>query len=94
MFSSESSPSRGFTWKNQALFSLKDKYKKINCRLLQLLSGALGLRRGNEEEHNKTIGGGRGIRRWDYVNKPADVRLFFHYSEVLKREKTNENNFP
>ena len=26
---------------NQALFSSKDKSKKINCRLLQLLFGAL-----------------------------------------------------
>ena len=27
--------------KNQALFSSKDKSKKIKCRLLQFLSGAL-----------------------------------------------------
>ena len=27
--------------KNQALFSLKDKSKKLKCRLLQLLFGAL-----------------------------------------------------
>ena len=27
--------------KNQALFSLKDKSKKIKCRLLQFLFGAL-----------------------------------------------------
>ena len=27
--------------KNQALFSLKDKSKKLNCRLLQFLFGAL-----------------------------------------------------
>ena len=27
---------------NQALFSLKDKSKKLKCRLLQLLFGALG----------------------------------------------------
>ena len=32
---------RGFTWKNQALFSLKDKSKKLKCRLLQFLLGAL-----------------------------------------------------
>ena len=27
--------------KNQAFFSLKDKSKKLNCRLLQYLFGAL-----------------------------------------------------
>ena len=27
--------------KNQALFSSKDKIKKLNCRLLQFLFGAL-----------------------------------------------------
>ena len=27
--------------KNQALFSLKDKSKKLNCRLLQFLIGVL-----------------------------------------------------
>ena len=32
---------RGFTCKNQALFSLKDKSKKLKCRLLQFLFGAL-----------------------------------------------------
>ena len=29
--------------KNQALFLLKDKSKKMKCRLLQFLFGALGL---------------------------------------------------
>ena len=30
--------------KYQALFTLKDKSKKLKCRLLQILFGALGLR--------------------------------------------------
>ena len=30
--------------KNQALFSLKDKCKKLSCHLLQFLFGALGLK--------------------------------------------------
>ena len=30
--------------KSQALFSLKDKSKKIKCRLLQFLFGALGVK--------------------------------------------------
>ena len=29
---------RGFTWKNQALFSSKDKSKKLKCHLLQFLA--------------------------------------------------------
>ena len=32
---------RGFTWKNQALFSLKDKSKKLECLLLQFLFSTL-----------------------------------------------------
>ena len=32
---------RGFTLKNQAIFSLKDRSKKLNCRLLQFLFGTL-----------------------------------------------------
>ena len=32
---------RVFTLKNQAFFSLKDKSKKLKCRLLQFLFGAL-----------------------------------------------------
>ena len=44
--------------KNQTLFSSKDKVKKLKCRLLQFLFGALGLRRGTKEEHNKMIRGG------------------------------------
>ena len=31
--------------KNQALFSLKDKSKKLKCRLLQFLFGALRVKR-------------------------------------------------
>ena len=34
-------PLLGFTGKNQALFSSKDKSKKLQCRLLQFLFGAL-----------------------------------------------------
>ena len=30
--------------KNQALFSLEDKSKKLKCRLLQFLFGALGIK--------------------------------------------------
>ena len=33
--------------KNQALFSLKDKSKKLKCRLLQFLCGALGTAAAN-----------------------------------------------
>ena len=39
--SSESSARQRIHMKNQALFSLKDKSKKLKCRLLQVLFGAL-----------------------------------------------------
>ena len=39
--SSESSARQRIHMKNQALFSLKDKSKKLKCRLLQFLFGAL-----------------------------------------------------
>ena len=39
--SRESSARQRIHMKNQALFSLKDKSKKLNCRLLQFLLGAL-----------------------------------------------------
>ena len=38
--SSESSAVQDIHMKNQALFSLKDKSKKLKCRLLQFLFGA------------------------------------------------------
>ena len=38
---SESSARQRIHMKNQALFSLKDKSKKLKCRLLQFLFGAL-----------------------------------------------------
>ena len=38
---SESSARQGIHMKNQALFSSKDKSKKLKCRLLQFLFGAL-----------------------------------------------------
>ena len=41
MFSSESSAGQRIHMKNQALFSYKDKSKKLKCRLLQFLIGAL-----------------------------------------------------
>ena len=39
--SSESSAKQRIHMKNQALFSSKDKSKKLKCRLLQFLFGAL-----------------------------------------------------
>ena len=39
--SSESSARQRIHIKNQAVFSLKDKSKKLKCRLLQFLFGAL-----------------------------------------------------
>ena len=39
--SSESSARQRIHMKNQTLFSLKDKRKKLKCRLLQFLFGAL-----------------------------------------------------
>ena len=39
--SSESSARQRFHMKNQALFSSKDKSKKLKCRMLQLLFSAL-----------------------------------------------------
>ena len=39
--SSESSARQRIHMKNQALFSAKDKRKKLKCRLLQFLFGAL-----------------------------------------------------
>ena len=38
--------------KNQALFSSKDKSKKLKCRLLQFLFGALRVRRENPSFYN------------------------------------------
>ena len=47
--------------KNQALFSSKDRSKKLKCHLLQFLYGTLRVKKKNKE-HSKTIrgGGGRG----------------------------------
>ena len=42
--SSESSARQRIHLKHQALFSSKDKSKKLKCRLLQFLFGALGVR--------------------------------------------------
>ena len=41
LVSSESSAGQRIHMKNQALFSLKDKSKKLKCRLLQFLIAAL-----------------------------------------------------
>ena len=41
---SESSARQRIHMKNQALFSLKDMSKKLKCRLLQILFGALRVR--------------------------------------------------
>ena len=38
--------------KNEALFSSKDKSKKLKCRLLQFLFGAL---RGNNSNHFSAV---------------------------------------
>ena len=43
--SSESSARQRIHMKNQALFSSKDKSKKLKCRLLQFLFGALRVNR-------------------------------------------------
>ena len=45
MFSSESSARQRIHMKYQALFSSKDKSKKLKCRLLQFLFGALRVKR-------------------------------------------------
>ena len=37
--------------KNQSLFSSKDKSKKLKCRLLQLLFGALRVKKVDYAEH-------------------------------------------
>ena len=54
--SSESSARQRIHMKNQALFSSKDKSKKLKCRLLQLLFGALrvnSITSQHEEEKNQ-----------------------------------------
>ena len=38
--------------KNQALFSSKDKSKKLKCRLLQFLCGAFRVNMYTEHEHS------------------------------------------
>ena len=38
--------------RNQALFSSKDKSKKLKCRLLQFLFGALGLTNTSNKKGN------------------------------------------
>ena len=45
--SSESSARQRIHTKNQALFSSKDKSKKLRCRLLQFLSVALRVKSGS-----------------------------------------------
>ena len=45
--SSESSARQRIHMKSQALFSSKDKSKKIKCRLLQFLFGALRVKNNN-----------------------------------------------
>ena len=45
--SSESSARQRIHIKNQAVFSLKDKSKKLKCRLLQFLFGALRVKLTN-----------------------------------------------
>ena len=45
--SRESSARQRIHMKNQALFSLKDKSKKLKCRLLQFLFGALRVKQGD-----------------------------------------------
>ena len=47
--------------KNQALFSSKDKSKKLKCRLLQFLFGALRVRRTLYFQRQR-LGGGVSIR--------------------------------
>ena len=48
--SSESSARQRIHMKNQALFSLKDKSKKLKCRLLQFLFGALRIKTKHERK--------------------------------------------
>ena len=45
--SSESSARQRIHMKNQALFSLKDKSKKLKCHLLQFLLGAVRVKFSN-----------------------------------------------
>ena len=46
--------------KNQPLFSSKDKSKKLKCRLLQFLFGALGVKPSEVFSNEKKIDRGRG----------------------------------
>ena len=48
--SSESSVRQRIHMKNQALFSSKDKSKKLKCRLLQFLFGALRVKQIHTQE--------------------------------------------
>ena len=52
--SSESSARQRIHMENQALFSLKDKSKKLKCRLLQFLFGALRVKISVCELSDKT----------------------------------------
>ena len=47
--SSESSARQRIHLKNEALFSLKDKSKKLKCRLLQFLFGASTVKVGEQK---------------------------------------------
>ena len=46
MFQVNPLPRQRIYMKNQALFSLKDRCKKLKCRLLQFLFGALRVKSG------------------------------------------------
>ena len=52
---SESSAWQRIHMKNQALFSAKDKSKKLKCRLLQFLFGALKVNIGTHHCHKKML---------------------------------------
>ena len=53
--SSESSARQRIHMKNQALFSLKDKSKKLKCHLLQILFGTLRFNSSHDGQKSTLI---------------------------------------
>ena len=68
---------------NQALFSSKEKIKKLKCCLLQFLFGALMVKQAFFSPVTKYYKGRYYIHVIHF--KEASGRFFFHFLEVFKK---------
>ena len=73
--------------KNEASFSLKDKSKKLKCRLLQFLFGALRVNIGNCNLCNVYLQkiSGRELKYTALVGKPSE--LTYQHADYLLHEQ-------